>query len=571
MPISVDIIERLRNNDSSLVHLDLTSQVKLSLIHYQNRYVPYLDDESERLTDADILELSESLTHNTCLKSLILNKNQVGLLGITALVTTRLEKLAIRQNGLNSDCVDALMLSETLIELDVADNLLRDEDIAKLAKNRRLTTLDVSENTVGPLSMTAFGGNTTLTKLVIRKTRFEMHAERFINLAPLGFNTTLKCLEITGTVIATLAPLSGHPELERLNLEDCSIGDNSVDAFVPLLHIPKLSWLSIRGTESSGRDMDHVAELLANIPLLYLDISETEMSALGAKALARSPTLTTLIASKNYIGGFGLVALAGNKNITRLDISQNNTKRINSDNIKILRRNEEEIWQGRTSMNYDEVELGRENLKIALMLSFEQNKSWKVLNMSNMRFRWGSYITDERLAGFIRNNTTLESLDISHNSYHVKLPVLDALAENKTLERVTFSCDLDRKDNRLALSKNDSLKTIQCYKAYEIDKRLVQQPYAQEIQERNRHIPILSFLMLHAMNPERSRSRLIENIDFLCHIGSFLVSHPHCINKAYSHALTLFDRRPMERASKRMRIEGPDMSMTASSSLNVEK
>ncbi|MDF1827866.1 MAG: hypothetical protein P1U39_06260 [Legionellaceae bacterium] len=556
MPISRDILERLRNNDPSLVHLDLTSQINLYSGFPENRYHIRRDDISEQLTNEDIVMLGEVLTHNNYLKSLVLNKNQVGRQGVSILASTRLEKLAIRQNGLNSECIDELMLSETLWMLDVAGNFLKDEDIEKLAQNPRFTTLDVSDNYVGPLSMATFASNTTLTKLVIQETRFTEHRQqRYIDLEPLRSNTTLICLEICKNWIPTLNPLSGHPALEMLNLEGCRIGDHQIDAsnLRPLLQIPKLAWLSICKTEDRGlMDTDHVAQLLADLPLSYLDVSKTEMSALGAKALAKSRTLTTLIASNNYIGRCGLIALTENKTIEKLDISQNNTD-IASSKFVARERNEEEIWQGRDCIDYSEAESARERIHDAFMCAFEQNKTLKVFNMSKMRFEPGLYITDEFLANIIKNTVTLESLDISHWAYEVSFPILDALAENKTLKKVSFSCDLNREDNRLALSENFSLRTIRCYRAY--DRGLIQQPYAQEIQERNRHFFVFFVLMLHAIEPKKSKSRVIDNIDLLCHIGSFLV--PNHIRESYLHALTVFNRRidPMERSSKKMRIE----------------
>jgi len=153
MPISRDILDKLRRNDPSLVHLDLTSQVKLYLSYHPEVYIPLLNDESERLTDQYIIELCEALTHNTHLESLNLNKNIVSVIGITALLATPITSLSLRKNGLNSACIDALMLSERLLSLDVSSNILSDESVAKLASHPNLISLDASNNIVGPLAM----------------------------------------------------------------------------------------------------------------------------------------------------------------------------------------------------------------------------------------------------------------------------------------------------------------------------------------------------------------------------------------------------------------------------------
>ncbi len=557
MPVPLDILDKLRKNDPSLVHLNISSNVTLHFSQSEHAYIALRGDENERLTDVDMLQLCEALTNNTCLKSLNLNKNRVGSLGIAALATTKLEGLSISQNGLNSDCIDALMLSKTLTSLDVSGNILTDADIEKLARQSRLTSVDVSYNIVGPLSMTAFGLNTTLTKLSIKETGFVRRGQRYIDLSPLRFNTTLKCLELCRNPITTLEALSGHPELEALNLEECSIGTNDVDDIRPISQIPKLSWLSLRQTESRRRDTDHIAELLANLPLLYLDISETEMSALGAKALARSTTLITLIASKNYIGICGLIALAENKNITHLDISKNNFKSGVSSKPEIRRRNYQEIPD--YILNFPD------EINVALMKAFEQNMTLRVLNMSNMHNPYNAYITDERLASFIKNNTTVLTLDISHFAYAVTTLVLDGLAENRTIREITFTCNLERKENQNALAKNHNLTTIKCKNNQ--DYKAVDQPYAQEIQERNKHIA-MTLLILHALKPINGRARVIDNISLLHHIGSYLFP-PQCIKKAHLRAHSIFNRSMMllERPVKRMRIEETEVNNTASSSL----
>jgi len=522
MTISTEILTKLRENDPTLVHLDLTDQ---------------------QLTDDDILPLGEALTHNTHLKSLNLNKNKIGLLGITTLAPIKLETLSISQNELSSDCIDALILSETLTSLDVSGNNLTDADIVKIASYPRLTSVDVSDNIVGPLSMTAFGLNNTLIKLSIKTTRFkdDEYGNRYMNLTPLRLNTTLKCLEICANKIFAFDALSGHPELEALNIEGCNIGYNKVEDMRPISLIPKLSWLNIRRTESYHRDTDLIAKFLANLPLLYLDISETEMSALGAKALARSTTLITLIASKNYIGIYGLAALAKNKNITHLNISENNFKRtsyMDSSRCDLYQKNWGEQWHGikrsksgEQSMSMDESRIREERANLALKQAFEQNTTWRVLNMSNSHNPFEYYITDETLANFIKNNTTLLSLDISHFAYNIGTDVLDGLAANRSLRAITFTCNLHQQENRNALSKNLTLTTIKCSKTINAS---APDPFPQTIQERNRDIISMRLLLLRAMTLKNNapNHRILDDSYLILYISAFLMPEHACVKMA---------------------------------------
>jgi len=265
MPISPDILDRLRDNDPSLTHLDLTAQVNFaysleedesSLINLDLTELTHASegDENARLRDPDIRELCEALRQNTYLKSLNLNKNNIGVVGITALARTKIESLSLSLNGLDSTCVDALMLSETLTSLDVSGNLLNDGDIAKLARHSKFTSLNVSNSFLGELSMQAFGENETLERLAINNPRDMLDLREFelrtFDLTPLGENKNLKYLEMRHMRLnlRSAYALSTHPQIEVLDLKGSLIEryyKKNILAYI--LAMPKLLDLDLQG------------------------------------------------------------------------------------------------------------------------------------------------------------------------------------------------------------------------------------------------------------------------------------------------------------------------------------
>lgn len=341
MPIFSEILTKLRENDSTLIHLDLAFQCDSH------------ENEQDQLTDADMVELVRALTHNTYLTSLNLNGNKIGAEGIAMLAGIRLDALFLRNTGLNSECIDALILHNMLTVLDVSGNKLGDVDIAKLSQLPRLVSLDISENMVDNLSMKAFASHTALRKLSVKHNRCEnsyFGIGPFWCLMALECNKTLESLDLTGNCISTisLAILARQSKIQALNLEQCYFFTDPFekradiqDVIDPITQFSKLRWLSIRGIDSKKQDMDQAAILLAPVPLEYLDISKVDMSAVGAKALACSTTLTTLIAADNYIGHSGLLALKQNRFITHLDTARNQTDTYPANKPDILQKNKE--------------------------------------------------------------------------------------------------------------------------------------------------------------------------------------------------------------------------------------
>lgn len=328
MPISSEILARLRENDPTLVDLDLSWSAAPVITH------------------ADILALCDALSENTYLKS-----------------------------------------------LNVSGNQLEDQDLAKLGRLASLSLLDVSENKIGPLFMDAIASNTTLKKLSSRKSLYDRKYPGFsitvpVCLEALGRNNTLECLDLSDNRIDLnrFDHFSRHSTIQELNIQECNffIGNASlpVDFSHPIrlvAQLPRLTRLNIRDLkEKRAGDTDEAIVLLARLPLQYLDVSKMEISALGAKALASSTTLTTLIASKNDIGPYGLLALAKNTSITHLDLSHNDM------NVHPYYK---PYIQQRNLRDVDDTCLREypEGIISTVMTAFEQNNTLQILNLSHQR------------------------------------------------------------------------------------------------------------------------------------------------------------------------------------------
>ena len=555
MPIPIEILTRIQENDPTLVHLDLTFPHKMYFNdHMEIWLASNAEQEQGRLNDDDILVLGKALSHNTYLKSINLNKNKVGALGLRVLATKQLETLCLSQNGLNNDSIDALLLHTELTSLDVSENMFADESLAKLGQLECLSLLDVSGNEIGPLAMAAYAEKAALKILYAKDSKLLLHEE---SRAPLpldkfALNETLECLDISKNIIniTSLKVISKHPALQKFNIQRCILLEDGYYFYKPanvnpvktvntvtefLSQIPKLTWLNMRAVcLEPAQDMDVLAIFLAHIPLTYLDVSDIQMSAMGAIALAGSTTLRTLIANRNHIGPSGLLALANNTYITHLELSYNNLKVYPDSRPEIRKRN-----YGQDGA------LLRSGLMVEVMCMFEQNETLRTLKLSHQRIPGENYILDEYFARLIQNNTTLKSLDISHSAYNVNIKIIQALSLNTTLQAITFSTCFNDDEAKNKLAKNYSLMTIRCVTAYpqKLD------PYTEKIQERNRNLAFAMIMfMLSSMKPTLHRAvntnckKVLKNLYLLFYMAEFLmpVDRP---SKLYFQAKSIFKER----------------------------
>jgi len=293
---------------------------------------------------------------------------------------------------------------------------------------------------------------------------------------------------------------------------------------------PLLVHLDLAASDQSDRltteDVVELCEALAhNTYLKSLDVSGHRLTALGAKALAQSKILTTLIAKHNDIGMYGLVALLKNEKLEHLDISGNDFKGTQRDD------------DGFTSLDFltDSPPMNQ-----PLVDALLHNKTCKALNMSHMLNADGFYMNDHQLRSFIKSNITLRS--------------------------IVFDFDLEQEENRQALAKNYTLITINATSATQAEP--VQHPYAQVIQNRNRALITLLCLMLHAMKPSKKAARVMGNIDLLRYITDFILPAEDS-KKPYLRAYSIFhcDMEVMDRPAKKIKTDASDAASGSSSGL----
>ena len=158
MPISPDILKKLRLDDSSLVHLDLTAQV----------------------TDQDVLKLCDALTGNTCLKS-----------------------LDVSENELTDEVVAKLAAHPGFTSLDVSENHVDALSMKAFGANQTLEKLTInnpimSENKViyGDSFLTEFNGNKTIKRLEMEFVKID-----FLGLKILSEHPELEDLELRHCVL----------------------------------------------------------------------------------------------------------------------------------------------------------------------------------------------------------------------------------------------------------------------------------------------------------------------------------------------------------------------------------
>jgi hypothetical protein len=326
MPISSEILTKLRDNDPTLVHLDLTSSAAPVITH------------------ADILALCDALSVNTYLKSLNASGNELEDHDVTKLAQlTSLCSLDVSENKIGPLFMEAIASNTTLKKLSLRNVQWGDDTyviraglcLEALGRNTTLEYLDLSDNLIDLYSFAHFSKSSMIQELNIQECRFF----RGNDLFPVSFSRAI-------VLVAQL------PRLTRLNIRDL-------------------------GTKREG-DTDEAIVLLARLPLQYLDVSKMEISALGAKALASSTPLTTLIARKNDIGPYGLLALARNTSITHLDLSHNDMK---------VHPYYKPYIQQRNLRDVDDTCLHEypEGIISIVITEFEQNNTLQILNLNHQR------------------------------------------------------------------------------------------------------------------------------------------------------------------------------------------
>lgn len=317
-----DILERIRNNDSSLTKLDT-----FDLLHY-------------KIGKENVLNLAAALEKNTVLTSLSLSDKGIREEGARVLATALEKNTALTSLGL-SNCyignrgADALAValerSNVLKFLELSNNYISAEGARALAaaleKNTALTSLSLSSNPIGDQGARAIAvaleKNNVLTSLYLLNTDIEQEGARAL-AAALEKNTALTSLvdiNFAGDIReqgaqALVAALRKNNVLTSLNLDRKNIGEKGAQLLAAALE-KNTALTSVRLVSNNigdGGARIIAAALKINATLKSLDLGTNDIGDQGALALAaaleKNTGLTSLTLSSNTIGDQGARALA---------------------------------------------------------------------------------------------------------------------------------------------------------------------------------------------------------------------------------------------------------------------
>ncbi len=268
----------------------------------------------------DVLNtMSETFIESKNLVEVDLSDNAMGSKGVSACETvlsnSSLERLSLCNNGLSEYTMNEV--AELLTKQDedgcIAQNLTKIhffnnmsgpkgcEAFAKIMEkctNNKLTDIRFSSTRAGPegsvhiataLNSLAEGGNLeNLIKLDLLDNSFQKE-ESYKNLA----NALKQC-----------------PKLKHLNLRDCMLKDEGIKQVCNALASAKLVSLDISGNEITAKGARSVAKLIRNVNPTIEDFKseENEMTSYGVRSIMNAidaPLLKTLVLNENECGNIG--------------------------------------------------------------------------------------------------------------------------------------------------------------------------------------------------------------------------------------------------------------------------
>ena len=271
MAIDSKILKRLRENDPTLLKLDLSTII------------------FGKLKDPDILLLCDALKNNTQLFDLNLEGNNITDIGIQALAQIKtLTHLNLSSNEIGKPGMEALAQNQTLKNLIIKYNPIGDSGAEILAQNQALTYLNLEGSKIGDSGAGALGKNQTLVHLHLDRNK----------IGDIGAQA-----------------LAQNKTLSKLSLSSNSIGDGGGQALAQNKTLRMLDLQSNKIGDIGAQD------LAQNQTLVALDLSSNQIADAGAQAFGQNQTLVTLDLSSNYrIETAGIEGLAQNQTLTDLDV-----------------------------------------------------------------------------------------------------------------------------------------------------------------------------------------------------------------------------------------------------------
>jgi PAS domain S-box-containing protein len=433
MPIDHEVLKSLKNNNISLISIDLSYQA---------------------LNLSDIQTLIETLKGNKQLKTLNLTGNQIGDEGAILLATyLNCRNLILSGTGIGETGCASLAKHPNITYLDLSYNKITDNAAREFANNTKIETLNLCGNKVACQGVIALARNKTLRSLNLMENHLTDGS--VICLAQNSSLTTLN-LAVNQVTNAGAVSLANNSTLTSLVLHHNKIDKEGAKAFGKNTKLLSLD-LSYNKLGVEG-----AVNLSQNTTLTFLDLSQNFINNVGISSLLKNHKLKNLNLSYNQICDDGLCDLVDNKNLESLNISYNlmgpKTSVIlaKHPNLRILELDYNEIndegavaLAGSPSLEW--LSLIGNHLGPVAAEAFANNKKLKVLVLST------NFLGDKGAIALSKNKTLVELL-LSYNQ--IKDEGAIALAQNQTLEVLNLNYNYIQEKGRKALMENKNLKSL---------------------------------------------------------------------------------------------------------------
>lgn len=154
MPISSELLERLKNQDPTL-----------NKLHFQTFFA-----ENE-LTPQDIKILVQAAKNNPYIKTIILNNQEIGDEGCKWLSELKqIENLALSNNNISDEGIQYLSQIKELKEVILSNNKITDKGLALLLKLPHIKSLVLEENPITKEGALFVLKNTHLQEIILDST-----------------------------------------------------------------------------------------------------------------------------------------------------------------------------------------------------------------------------------------------------------------------------------------------------------------------------------------------------------------------------------------------------------------
>jgi Ran GTPase-activating protein (RanGAP) involved in mRNA processing and transport/GTPase SAR1 family protein len=401
-------------------------------------------------------EFAAALQSNESVHTLSLARNDLGAAGL-------------------KDWIAVLKLSTSLRSLDLWGNNIGCDGVALVSDwvkmNPALESLDLHSNAIGPdgteLLVNAMATNTCLTSLNIAdndiSARPAGHNFQLSRLLDANTNSSLTSLNISNNNLGheggrqVAEALMTNVVLKCLDISENKLGPDGCQAIAGALASNSvLETLNISRNDIRCNGAEYLAKALTvNVTLKSLKCVANGLAQVGIKQLAEALKMNTSLISLDLRAGHVCVqgamhladALKHNNTLKNLDIGPNGI----FDEGAIHLAEALKVNTGLTSLKMVRTFIGDVGC-IALADALLENSTLTTLVVSDCEFGTGVGKAAKALARALRQNHTLQSLDIVDNYLGptAMLELLSALKVNKGLRHLYINAkDIDDRANAL--------------------------------------------------------------------------------------------------------------------------